>query len=212
MMRSLETAPQRRLGIFLLVVTLATAFCGDPIATPPETQEGVKHEQTQASGGPSIDKKIESIDAVARRLEGIEEAPASQYRRLEWEAPKWQFLGLLENDNPIFLVATLMEGHVVREEKHYLDSGKLVLVKSEQWWDVDEPRRAPEPPTRQDFYIDGGRVIRAILAVDSEPPSKRIDDAGRDAAALIERSARIARILSEKTRDTSLLDSLRSFP
>src|SRR5437879_4317304 len=116
----------------------------------------------------SIGKRIKAIQVETKRIDAANEAQdTSQRRRLTKDLPHWQFSGLFEGSDPIFLDAMFTEGEVVRQESYYLAHGKLLLVKVETWWDVDDDRRAPEPTTKQGFYIDHDQTIRHTTTVEA---------------------------------------------
>jgi hypothetical protein len=128
------------------------------------------------------------------------------------DLPHWRFSGFFQQSNPLFLSAFFSQGRLVRVETYYLLGGKLLLVKVEKWWDVDDPHRAPEPATREDFYIDADRMIRHVIEVASSPPAVRTSDTTRPAAVLVERSRSIAKILLGGIRDPTATSSLEVFP
>jgi hypothetical protein len=174
-----------------------------------------RSELTQASrgAGDSVRKLVQAIRAEAKRIDAANDAPETAERhKLAKDLPHWQFSGLFENSNPVFLGARFSEGQVVREESYYLLRGKPILVKVEKWWDVDDPKNAPEPTTRQDFYIENDRTIRHVIEVVSSPPVVRIDNSSGPTTALIERSRSIAQILLNSARDPAVTDSLQVFP
>ena len=161
----------------------------------------------------SIEKHVQAIRAEAKRIDAANEAPESAGRRqLATELPHWQFSGVFENSTPVFVNALFTEGQVVREESYYFLHGKLLLVKVEKWWDVDDESKEPEPKIHQDFYIDNDLTIRHVRKVASSPPVTRTDNKARPAAALVERSRSIAQILLTGTRDPGVTDSLKLFP
>lgn len=165
------------------------------------------------AGGKSLAVRIAGIRAEAKRIEAAAKAsPSGELRRMNKELPHWQFSGVFDSSTPVFLSAQFSEGQVVREEKYYLSTGKLILVKTEQWWDVDNARQEGEPATRQEFYIELDSTIRHVTEVDSVPPKRQISDTIRPASALAARSRAIVSILLESTADTAAAASLEKFP
>jgi hypothetical protein len=171
-------------------------------------------EQTPVSihDGVSIVNRVDAIRAEAKRIDASIETPTkAAFRRLRKDLTHWQFSGLLENTNPVFLSALFSEGQVVREETHYLNRGRLLFVRIETWWDVDDRSRAPEPRTRHDFYIDNDRTIRHVIQEESDPPTSKIDDTSRPATALVARSRLIAQILLGGDPEQAMANSLEVF-
>ncbi len=171
-----------------------------------------KQAQIPNRAGDSIEKRIKAIQVEAKRIDAANEVPDTiEHRQLTKDLPHWQLYGLLETSVPIFLDAMFTEGQVVRQESYYLAHGKLLLVKVVTWWDVDDPRKAPEPATEQDFYIDNDQTIRHTIKTESTRPVTRTDDTARAAAGLVDRSQMIAKILLG-ARDAPETDLLRRFP
>jgi hypothetical protein len=137
---------------------------------------------------------------------------ATEYRHVAKDLPHWQFSGSFENSKPVYLSALFSQGGLVRAESYYLLDGKRLLVKVETWWDVDNPRDAPEPKTQQEFYVDNDRTIRHATQIASSPPTSHTDDTARPAAGLEERSRLIAQILMGGTQEATASSSLEPFP
>ncbi len=169
--------------------------------------------QVRPNADVSIEKRVQAIRAEAKRIDAANDAPeAAGHRRLAVDLPHWQFSGLFENSTPIYVNALFTEGQVVREESYYVLHGRLLLVKVEKWWDVEDESKEPEPKTHQDFYIENDQTIRHVVKVGSSPKATRTDDKPRPAAALVERSRSIAQILLSGSHDAAVTDSLQQFP
>jgi hypothetical protein len=155
---------------------------------------------------------VEAIQADAKRIDALADAPNSgNVSRLARELPHWQVSGLFDGSKPVFLSALFSEGQVEREEKYYLTGGKLIFVRTEKWWDVDDAKREPEPRTRQDFYVENDQIIRQVVNVASSPPESRTIDTTQPATRLIDRSRSIGQLLSGAIPDAAIR-SLDEFP
>ena len=195
-----------RPAVLLLQGVVLLLFFG---CTPPESERT----RVPVAGGSSTAKRVDAIQVEARRIDAAVEVPeAAGLRRVRKDLQHWQFSGLLENSTPIFLNAIFTQGQVVREETYYLLHGKLLLVKAEKWWDVDDASHAPEPKSRQDFYIENDWTIRQIIEVSSSPPVSRTSDTTRPAAALVERTRLITQILLGGAERSAVAPSLEVFP
>jgi hypothetical protein len=163
--------------------------------------------------GDSTAKRVEAIIVAAKQIDAATAPPGTaNLRPITKELSHWEFSGWFDNSQPIFLSARFSEGQVVREETYYLRLGKLVLVRMEKWWDVDDSSHAPEPKTRQEFYIDNDQTIRVATDISSTPPSSRTNDTVRTAAALVERSRSITQILLGGRAEAGLARALEEFP
>lgn len=161
----------------------------------------------------STPKRVLEIQSEIKRIDdAVDAPPSSAFKRASHELPHWQFSGLMENGQPVYLNALFTQGQVARAETYYLAGGQLIFVRVEKWWDVDDPARAPEPKTRRDFYVNDGTVIRCAVEVASKPPASKTDDAAGPAASLIKRSRTIAQILDPNSKAAELARSLETFP
>lgn len=168
--------------------------------------------QGPATGGASVTQRVEVIEAGVKSIDALVDSPSSgKVSRRQKELPHWQVSGLFEGEEPIFLSALFSEGQVEREEKYYLTGRKLILVRTEKWWDVEDGKREPEPRTRQDFYIENAQTIRNVVNVASSPPESRTSDTAKPATRLIERSRSIGQLLSGGIPDAAMR-ALDEFP
>jgi hypothetical protein len=181
----------------------AVLFCG--CSRPPRAAVPVP------DGSPAA--RAEAIQMEAKRIQAaVSASGATEFRQAAKDMPHWQFSGSFENSKPVYLSALFSQGGLVRAETYYLLSGNRLLVKVETWWDVDDPRDAPEPKTEQDFYIENDRTIRRVIQVASLPPTSRTDDTPRSTAGLAARSRLIVQILLGGTQEATASQSLESFP
>jgi len=159
-----------------------------------------------------VEKRVEAIRVETQRIDAInDEPPSAPFRELARSLPHWEFSGRFHDSNPSFLTARFTEGQVVREESYYLHDAKLRLVRVETWWDVDDESQAPEPPTRQEYFVESDRIIRSVSEVSSSPPITRTDDSALPAASLVERSRSIVAILLGGAPDAARMDALAVF-
>lgn len=185
----------------VLVVSLLTGCRGAEADRSPSDVEPPTSTATQLA---TIDSEARAIDLA---FDQAEIARGSITR----EGAHWQLSGLLTGDAPRFVRAVFTEGHVVREERYYWASGKLVLVRTLRWWDVEEGQSAPEPPMRREFFLRGGRTILLRVAIDSTARPKAEELAPRPAAGLLERSQALARILAGRAEPRDFGGMLDSF-
>jgi hypothetical protein len=161
----------------------------------------------------STAKRVDAIDVEAKRIDSAIEAPeTAELRRLRKDLNHWELYGTFQGQKPVYLSARFSEGQVIREERYYMLNEKLALVRIEKWWDVDDPSRAPEPKASQEFYVDNDREIRHVMEVAASPPVSKTNDAVRPAAAWVERSHLIARILLGDGKDANAAQALDAFP
>ena len=168
--------------------------------------------EAELADSSQVEAKIRSIQSEAKRIDAAVDAPATLgLSRITKQPPHWDLLGLFENSIPVFLSARFSEGQLVRDETYYLRRGQPILVKVEKWWDVDEPARAPEPPTRHEFYLDNDRILRHRIRVGSSPPATHLGDTGHSPDWLIRRSSAISQfLLGGSTAQT--MEPLKEFP
>jgi hypothetical protein len=161
----------------------------------------------------SAAKRVDAIDLEVKRIDSAIEAPETgELRRLRKDLSHWELYGMFQGEKTVYLSARFSEGQVIREERYYILHEKLALVGIEKWWDVDDPSRAPEPKTSQKFYVDNDQEIRRVMQVASSPPVSKTSDAVRPAAAWVERSHLIARILLFGGKDSNAAQALDAFP
>ncbi len=159
----------------------------------------------------SIERKIRGILAEVKRIDVANDAlDESQSGHRSVDSSHWQFTGFFDHEHPRLLTATFSEGSVVRQETYYLVDDKPVLVKVLRWWDVDDEKKAPEPPVRQDFYIDDGQILRRVIKVES-PKKRQVLDTSQPASGFTERANLIAKILLTNSRNSKLAEPLESF-
>lgn len=170
------------------------------------------HAPAVAAQNSSVEKRVKKIQAEVKRIESATNSSNANVQRKMKELPHWQFSGVFENSAPILLNALLTEGEVVREETYYLMQGKPVLVRVDKWWDVESPRQAQEPATREDFYCDNEQIVRRMRKVESRPAARRIDDTALSAAPLMERSRSILHVLQGGNQNATVTDEFRMFP
>jgi hypothetical protein len=188
-----------------LLIMLVVAIVGCSAGEREQATPGVQ-------GTTSIDSRVAAIRAGADRIDDEAKSAEASGRLLTKELPHWEFTGFLDQSTPRLLNARFTEGQVVREESYYHVGGTLRLVKVDQWWDVDDSTRAPEPPTRTYFYIENGRTIRSTHDVLSSSPITQSSDVDESAEGLANRSRSIGEILSSTARDASMAQALETFP
>jgi hypothetical protein len=163
--------------------------------------------------GGTVAREVESIRAEAKRIDAAAESPdTARLRHLRKETPHWRFSGVFENSKPILVSAVFSQGQVVREESHYLAGEKTILVKIVRWWDVEDAKQAPEPETRQSFYIRDGRTIRHVIETVSTPPKSRTDEVSRPSGPLSQRWRAIAQVLAGSGSVAAVTNALETFP
>jgi hypothetical protein len=156
-----------------------------------------------------VKQEISAILAQVKRIDAANESPdQSGHHSLNYS--HWQFTGLFDHARPRLLNATFSEGSVVRQETYYLVDDKPVLVKVLRWWDVEDEKKAPEPPVRQEFYIDNGQTIRHTIRVGSAR-KPQVSDIPQPAGDFKERADLISKILLTNSRDPQLAEPLESF-
>jgi hypothetical protein len=174
-------------------------------STPPRT--------TLAVADSSTASRVEAIQMEAKRMQAaIGAAGSTEFRQVEKDLPHWQFSGSFKNSKPVYLRALFSQGGLVRAETYYILNGNRLLVEVETWWDVDNPRDAPEPKTAQEFYLENDRTIRHVVQIASSPPASHTDDTARPAAGLEDRSRLIAQILMGAAQESTASRSLEPFP
>ena len=167
--------------------------------------------QTVGPAPKPIESRIQTILAEAKSIDAADEAPDNAERRHAMvDFPHWQFTGLFDNGNPMFLSATFSQDRVVRQESYYLLHDKSLLVKVLKWSDVEEPATAPEPPINQVFYLEDSRIIRRVIKIGSG--RRRTLDEIVPGEPLEKRASVIANILLGHSRDGKLTEPLESFP
>jgi hypothetical protein len=156
--------------------------------------------------------RVDTVIVEVKRIDAAMQSPESAgLRQLTKDLSHWELSGTFQGEKPVYLSARLSEGQSIREETYYVLHEKLILVRIEKWWDVDDPSRAPEPKTSQRFYIDNDQEIRRVMEVAASPPVSKTDDAVRPAGAWVERSHLIARILGGG-KDGNAKQALDAFP
>lgn len=187
------------LDLRCLVLTALCVSCsvrGSPQSTP--------------SSAP-VTPKIQAILIEVKRIDTANESPDQlQQGHRSVSYSHWQFTGLFDHEHPRFLNASFSEGSVVRQETYYLVDDKPVLIKVLRWWDVEDEKKAPEPPVRQEFYIDDGRTIRHVIRVGSAR-KPQVSDIPQPAGDFKERADLISKILLTNSRDPQLAEPLESF-
>ena len=196
-----NAAPGRMHPSTILIVVLALM----PFSSPAQKETGSPDPQ-------QIESQIRAIRSEAKHIDASIDSPEQAgLTRVEKQLPNWELSGLFEKSAPVYLTARLSEGEVVREETYYFRQGQPILVKVEKWWDVEDEAKAPEPPTRHEFYIQNDRLLRVSIRVNSKPPVTRLGDASGSPKLLIQRSATVAQILEGKAAGQAI-ESLRDFP
>lgn len=166
----------------------------------------------QLDDGRSTEKLVATIQLAAKRIDAANAAAEAAGGTLTRELPHWQFSGLFESSKPIFLSAVFSQGRLVREETYYLVGGKLSLVRVHRWWDVDDPKEAPEPATQQAFYIENDQTIRRVFDAAAGSPLGRSDDSTQPASTLAARSRSITQILLGGAEAAAAAEALELFP
>jgi len=171
-------------------------------------------QQALAFASGSAQTRVKAIQAEAKRIDSAMQTPSKAgLRKLTRELPHWEFTGALEASQPVFVSARFSEGQAIREESYYLIRGNAALVKVETWWDVEDPRRAPEPRTIHEYYIDHGQTIWQITRIASSPARTLANDTIHPASALLARSRTIQQIIFHTgAADTDAVRTLDEFP
>jgi hypothetical protein len=168
--------------------------------------------KAQAADSSQVEAQVRSIRGEAERIDAAIDAPAAAgFSRITKQLPHWDLLGLFQNSVPVFLSARFLEGQLVRDETYYFHEGQPILVRVEKWWDIDEPARAPQPRTQQEFYLHNDQILRHRIRVGSTPPVTHLGNTDRSSDWLIRRSSAIAQILlGGSTAGT--IEPLKVFP
>ena len=157
--------------------------------------------------------QVHAIRDQAGKVDQLFDAPEPPgFHHLEKQSSRWQFTGLLDKDSPVYLSAEFSEGDLVRRESYYLVDGQLILVDVDRWWDVDNPRKAPEPRKYQQIYVNQGQSVCTIWRTDSKPPVVRSDSIARPSGKFSERYRLIASILTSESKDRTRARPLQEFP
>ena len=158
-----------------------------------------------------VAQKVQAILTEVKRIDTANEsADLSPQSHRSVNYSHWQFTGLFDHDHPRFLNASFSEGNVVRQETYYLVDDKPLLVKVLKFWDVEDRKKAPEPPVRQEFYIDNGQTFRHVIRVESDRKSQ-VSEVLQPAGDFKERADLISKILLTNSQDPQLAEPLESF-
>jgi hypothetical protein len=178
--------------------------------------EGAAIGQGSAQGSATdrtLDRQIQAIKVKVKTIDEAVEAPPTADRLHRNRAMGgYQFTGVFQGSVPIFLTALITQNQAVRMETYYLVNNEAVLARVEDWWDVDDPHDAPDPPKRRDFYIQDNQIIRRVVKVGSERPAVQSHDNHPPSARLAERARFIASILSSDSENPPIADALKDFP
>jgi hypothetical protein len=161
----------------------------------------------------TLDRQIQAIKEKVKTIdEAVEAPPGGDRMHRNRSLGAYQFTGVFEGSVPIFLTALFSQNQEVRMETYYLVNNEAVLARVEDWWDVDDPHDAPDPPKRRDFYIQNNQIIRRVVKVGSARPAIQSEDTHPPSARLAERAHSIATILSSDSKNPPVADALKDFP
>jgi hypothetical protein len=143
---------------------------------------------------------VQSIDDYAAKID--REVSANPYEG--WSRARgsdWRLAALGAPDALRYLEAKVQLGNYVRNERFYFRDGALVLVRVNDFWDVDSPKDAQRPPRSRAYHVSGEAIVAA-----------KQNRTHRPAGWLIARATQFQAALKKHSGIDDELVSLEDFP